>query len=390
MRRWYFNLGPRLTRLFYLTFDGIIQKKYSNIYDVMIKLNITCQDFATCWFERLFVSAVPYHSALFIFDAFLNEGTKILYRAGLAILGKARKYLVEAKTKSHFLSVLGHIAAQMNIVRMSRSMDRAYNLYLSRSHFAELDKENEWKTGHILAATSQHFYTPHPKPRPSTVITPEMWERIYQHFPSRMRISDPYLVYSQEDGYTLTGMLQAANRVKGYWPYLIVVKTTGVTPVVLGCYSPVRWEYKGDHSYGHSPEPFLFCCLSKPERVPGNDGPLSFFHVNPECTPEQVQELGLSFQVVNITGLFMGIDQHGTSGLFLDNNLRFGRTGSCYLFGNPPLIHPPADQPDDQPAASSSSSSSSARASVAASSHSGSMSGSSDFEIAEIELWTFH
>ena len=30
-RRWYFNLGPKNTQLFYLTFDDLVRKKYSNL-----------------------------------------------------------------------------------------------------------------------------------------------------------------------------------------------------------------------------------------------------------------------------------------------------------------------------------------------------------------------
>ena len=53
--------------------------------------------YATKWFVTLYIGELPDKLVLRIFDTFLFEGTKILYRMGLAILKIKEHSLVKAQ-----------------------------------------------------------------------------------------------------------------------------------------------------------------------------------------------------------------------------------------------------------------------------------------------------
>ena len=275
---------------------------------------------------------------LYIFDAYLNEGSKILYRAGLAILDELRPQLLHTKSKRDFINILSVFTQQLHLPRITQIMYDAYSIYLSRSTFAALERANEWKATSLAPALTQQFYTPRPQPRPSSIISFEAWEKLYSHFPSRIRIMDPHLVFSNEDGYSLTNLVSACNRLRRNFPCLLLIKSISPSTAVFGCYTSSKWLYKGDVSYGCSPESFLFSNHAPEDTKRADPNAFHFYHVNPDFTPEFIQEHGVCFQVINASGLFLGIDNNGVSGLFIDYEIRFGRTGACQLFANPSLV----------------------------------------------------
>ncbi|MDP2437163.1 MAG: ankyrin repeat domain-containing protein, partial [archaeon] len=332
-RRWYFNLGPKNTQLFYLTFDDLLERKHSalasmfhciffsssffsqsihffHFFFLLLEahfesLGLRARDYAQSWFERLFVSSLPHPSVLYVFDAYLNEGSKILYRAALAILEELKPRLLACKSKADCLNVISMFCSQLHLVKIKEIMSKAYSIYLSRSTFAALERANQWKTSTVQPFTTQQFYTPRPKPRGSSIIPFELWEKLYSHLPSRIRIMDPHLLFSNEDGYSLTGLINASTRSRRSYSCLLLIKSISPVPAIFGCYTPSRWVYKGDVSYGSSPEGFLFTNNHK-----SSDSPFDFYHVNPDLSPDIISQLGICFQVVNSMGLYMGIDNN--------------------------------------------------------------------------------
>lgn len=78
--RYYFRPTKKGITLFLYTFDDLLNKHAPKIYAHMKGHNISSHHFADEWFLRLFVPIFPFATVLRIFDAFMNEGSKILYR----------------------------------------------------------------------------------------------------------------------------------------------------------------------------------------------------------------------------------------------------------------------------------------------------------------------
>jgi hypothetical protein len=53
--------------------------------------------YATGWFMTLYTNTLPFHLVVRLFDCFLNEKFKILYRIALAIFKIKEKSLLEVK-----------------------------------------------------------------------------------------------------------------------------------------------------------------------------------------------------------------------------------------------------------------------------------------------------
>lgn len=79
----------------------------------MDSLGVKSTDFAQTWYSRLYVGTLPYLVVLRLFDTFISEGDKILFRVGLAILKLARNEVLNAKTKQEFLDILSSFCGQL-------------------------------------------------------------------------------------------------------------------------------------------------------------------------------------------------------------------------------------------------------------------------------------
>eukprot|EP01119_Soliformovum_irregulare_P022237 TRINITY_DN7568_c0_g1_i3.p1 TRINITY_DN7568_c0_g1~~TRINITY_DN7568_c0_g1_i3.p1 ORF type:complete len:407 (+),score=83.09 TRINITY_DN7568_c0_g1_i3:3-1223(+) len=102
----YFTPGRNNIQLFLHTFDSIIKKRSKTLFSHMQKLGIDCHSFADEWFLRLFVGSFPFQTVLRIFDAFLNEGSKILYRVALAFMKLHKDKLLASNDSADFIGIL--------------------------------------------------------------------------------------------------------------------------------------------------------------------------------------------------------------------------------------------------------------------------------------------
>jgi hypothetical protein len=91
--------------LYFLCFEALfslIQLYMPDLFDKMNELDID-KNFADSWFQRLYVSVVPFQTVLRIFDWFLAEGPKCLFKVALALLQKSVDKLLKA---TNFYGVL--------------------------------------------------------------------------------------------------------------------------------------------------------------------------------------------------------------------------------------------------------------------------------------------
>jgi hypothetical protein len=67
-------------------FAGYIEKKLPKLHEHFQKLNVMYEPLVMNWFLQLFVNTLPFHTTLRVWDVFLHEGVKVLFRVGVTIL----------------------------------------------------------------------------------------------------------------------------------------------------------------------------------------------------------------------------------------------------------------------------------------------------------------
>ena len=104
----------RAVELFGFTFDDFIKKHAPKLAQLMRTLSFNRHLFAEKFFTGLFVGFFPYQTVLRIFDAFLSEGSKILYRVGIAFLKRLQSIpdVMQSETAQELEKVVEYVAAQ--------------------------------------------------------------------------------------------------------------------------------------------------------------------------------------------------------------------------------------------------------------------------------------
>jgi hypothetical protein len=91
--RWYLEMTHRDHAAFYRAFASILDLRQPRLARKLEEFGIDAENYATRWFDGLFAGAITYPLVLRVMDAYLNEGTKMLLRVGLAILDQLKNAL---------------------------------------------------------------------------------------------------------------------------------------------------------------------------------------------------------------------------------------------------------------------------------------------------------
>jgi len=183
----------------------------------------------------------------------------------------------------------------------------------------------------------------------SNNLTYKQLSSIWRWIPQRLTMGTPQLAYaSYNDGVSLNTFY---TRSESYEPTVLVIKTTEAE--VFGAFCSTSWSQRGlkderggRQIYFGGGETFLFsfseACLSEGEEVavyPWVLGP---------SAPNKIDQSQLSKAELHSHQLFMA-GQHdmisigggGGNGIYIDATLSRGKTEACKTFGNPPLCKTP-------------------------------------------------
>jgi len=271
-------------------------------------LKITSADFAEEWFLRLFVSSFPYQTTLRIFDSFLNEGSKILYRAGLAILMIKMNELLKTTTPKEFISILQHCTIQF--FDDDLSMKKAFGISMSRRHFDNLNTKNKPKLSAVIEPKLPMYYRPKIH-TPSKIITIQDFELLWSWLPQKIAIEDPILLFSTaDDGFSLTTFF---NKIGSTKPTIMILKTD--QNEVFGAFVTEAWArqtgYFGDRDC------FLWSLKPNAKKFGWYKGCTDYF--------------------MEVTSKKLLVGGGDGSGLELDDEFNNGVTQKCTSFQNDPL-----------------------------------------------------
>ena len=79
-------------------FIKLVQKFMPKIYQKLIKFNVYPTMYASQWFFTCFSNCLSFNVVVRIFDCYLLEGEKIIYRVALALFKLKENYLLKAKS----------------------------------------------------------------------------------------------------------------------------------------------------------------------------------------------------------------------------------------------------------------------------------------------------
>ncbi|XP_037977314.1 GTPase-activating protein skywalker isoform X3 [Plutella xylostella] len=336
------------------------------------------------------LAALPFPHLVRVLDCFFHEGIKVFYRVALAILILFQKHSSQPGSEWHAEATKNGVdhavdkfcknmpASPTKLLRTAFSIRALSSQYISRVFIkTEMTLKSKqvitgsrlvtrsWSSDNLPTSQSQvniqmmsHTLTIRegshsPGPRalsmgvyPIQTITSQILDQselftLWSWLPVRITMYQPVLLYTTEEhGCSLTTFYV---RVEHHEPTLLMIKTTNNE--VFGAYCSTRWfernqkdERGNRQAYFGTGETFLFSLHPVRAKYPWVG----------LCTDEEKPVLPGDAPVVkpsaHATSLFMAADGNmitvgGGDGqaIWMDENIRFGKTDRCSTFNNPPL-----------------------------------------------------
>ncbi|KAL5280881.1 TBC1D24 family protein [Megaselia abdita] len=320
-----------------------------------------------CWW---ILAGLPFQHIVRIMDCYFHEGIKVLYRVALAILILFHKHTSNQQSSSTNTTTSSTVGDNLKtssdienaliefcknipvtptkLLRTAFSIRALSSQYISRIF---LKTEMTLKSRSVLSGTNKQLVrarssenlptsqsqaniqmmsqtlTIREKPHPETCRN--MLFTLWSWLPVRITMYQPVLLYTTEEhGCSLTTFYV---RVEQHEPTLMMIKTCNNE--VFGAYCSSRWfernmkDDKGQRqAYFGTGETFLFSLY--PERakyqwigIDGNDKGIG-----------HGSELFMAADSKMIT-----IGGGGGQAIWMDENIRYGKTDHCTTFNNPPL-----------------------------------------------------
>ncbi|XP_075153311.1 GTPase-activating protein skywalker isoform X6 [Haematobia irritans] len=298
-----------------------------------------------CWW---ILAGLPFQHLVRIMDCFFHEGIKVLYRIALVILNLFHKECQSNNEWSpdNIKNDIGNALIKFckkipvspaKLLHAAFSIRGLSSTYISRIFLKTemlLKSRSVLNTGNktlVKSRSSDNLPTSQSQVNiqmMSHTLTIRELFTLWSWLPVRITMYQPVLLYTTEEhGCSLTTFYV---RVEQHEPTLMMIKTCNNE--VFGAYCSSRWfernvkDDKGQRqAYFGTGETFLFSLY--PERAK-----------YPWVGIENDKDLG------HASELFMAADSKmitigGGEGqaIWMDENIRFGKTDSCKTFNNPPL-----------------------------------------------------
>jgi TBC1 domain family member 24 len=316
----YFRPTKKEVHVFINTFENLLKKRIKKVFQKMKELGVSCHDFADEWFMRLFLNDFPFQACLRIFDAYLGEGQKILFRVALAHLKICQGSLLRASTAEEFVGIIRQRAAQTpNPVNL---LKKAFEIQLQRKDFHRYNEKNRAKITHVVEPQIPVYYKPIIR-QPSVIISDLQFELLFSWLPNRFGIEDPVKLYSSDqEGYSLKHFIDKMAQLPSskQTPTIFITKST--KGEVFGAFLGVHaaWEFSKGRSFSGERDCFLWTFVPESMKFGWYEGCADYFlHID--------RDRGISIGGGNGTGLH------------IDNEMNNGTTQKCDTFNNKPLTH---------------------------------------------------
>ncbi|XP_078736873.1 TBC1 domain family member 24 isoform X1 [Lampetra fluviatilis] len=366
-----------------MTFGDLAAKYCPSAHRIIVSREQDVLQVYSGWLRWLFED-LPFEFAVRVFDCFLLEGHKVLYRAALALLklfksSVKKRALTNSPGPTSQDGVCGEIrsfARSLSLhVSPTRLLDRGFRVrLLSRREISLLRLANE--SALQAAGISRVQRSPHKQKRSvqlsvdlsavhSDVVSAQQMHAVWSWIPERFTLTRPLLLFTTaEHGYSLSRFYTHCD---GHEPTVLLIKTTDGE--VCGAFLSSDWaerrKSKGTMSFFGTGECFVFRLHPEVERYewvvirhpelaqaegasdtgdavaplppagveePRSDRLSPFLATKHFGLPSKTASM---FMAGNAESIIIG--GGGGQALYLDSELNHGRTAPCDTFANPPL-----------------------------------------------------
>ncbi|CAH0726296.1 unnamed protein product, partial [Brenthis ino] len=300
------------------------------------------------------LAALPFPHLVRVLDCFFHEGIKVFYRVALAILILFHKHSTNQNSEWYAEATKNGVdhaidkfcrnmpASPTKLLRTAFSIRALSSQYISRVFIkTEMTlKSKQVITGSRLVRSRSSDNLPTSQSQVniqmmSHTLTIRELFTLWSWLPVRITMYQPVLLYTTEEhGCSLTTFYV---RVEHHEPTLLMIKTCNNE--VFGAYCSTRWfernqkdERGNRQAYFGTGETFLFSLHPVRAKYPWVG-----------CAQEDSKDEG-DVKTSHANSLFMAADNTmitvgGGDGqaIWMDENIRFGKTDRCSTFNNPPL-----------------------------------------------------
>ncbi|CAH1388692.1 unnamed protein product [Nezara viridula] len=294
------------------------------------------------------LQGLPFNHLVRVMDTYLHEGIKVFYRISMAILVLFQKYTSDVNSRwskeiqeNGIDSALHSFCSQIpvsprKLLRVAFGIRGLSSKYIRRVF---VKTEMTLKSREVLNGSRQLLRSRSSENLPTSqsqiniqmmshTLTIRELFTLWSWLPMRITMYQPVLLYTTEEhGCSLTTFY---IRVEQHEPTLLMIKTCNNE--VFGAYCSSRWvernqkdERGNRNAYFGTGETFLFSLYPERAKYPwvGMDDGKSVHHA---------AELFMAADTKMIT-----IGGGDGQAIWMDENIRFGKTDRCLTFNNPPL-----------------------------------------------------
>ncbi|XP_030315878.1 TBC1 domain family member 24 isoform X1 [Calypte anna] len=361
-----------------MTFGDLVNKYCKAAHKLIVAMSEDVLEVYSDW-QRWLFGELPMVYIARIFDVFLVEGYKVLFRVALALLKFFRKGRAAQPVESQ--SIQQEIRAFVRDIAKSvppeKLLEKAFAIRLfSRKEIQLLQMANE-KVLKEKGITVKQKSLASPK-RPSVnlavhaqnfkseIVSVTEMRDIWSWIPERFALCQPVLLFTTlEHGFSLNRFYAHSD---GHEPTLLLIKTTAKE--VCGAYLSTDWSKRNHQkqlSFFGTGECFVFRLQPEVERYewviiknptlaaadsePENhSSPATSTHLSRSALPDRSDQLSpfLSARHFNLPSTTASMFMAGSheciiigggdgQALYLDADLNYGRTSHCDTFNNQPL-----------------------------------------------------
>ena len=134
----YMKYFPGLRKRFYIMVK-LLRKFMPKIYDKLVEFNINPTMYASQWFFTCFSNCLSFNIVVRIFDCFLLEGEKIIYRVALALFKLKENSLLKAKSFETLMEKMKTLTKEIKSPDIL--LETVFRFSLSREHIKKLEME---------------------------------------------------------------------------------------------------------------------------------------------------------------------------------------------------------------------------------------------------------
>ncbi|KDR15241.1 TBC1 domain family member 24 isoform X3 [Zootermopsis nevadensis] len=342
-------------QLYEVTWRTVMQITKKHVKSAAVHVARHCPSTRT---ERIFMDwlwwilqGLPFTHLVRVMDCFFNEGIKVLYRVAMAILLLFYKHSAPQHSEwmndiltSGIDSALTKFCKQIPVTSTKllrtafgiRALSSAYiaRVFVKTKMLLKSRTELSCSRQLVRSRSSDNLPTSQSQVNiqmMSHTLTIRELFTLWTWLPVRITMYQPVLLYTTEEhGCSLTTFYV---RVEQHEPTLLMIKTCNNE--VFGAYCSTRWyerNVKDDHgnrqTYFGTGETFLFSLYPERAKYPwvGMDSAQG----DPTLSHSAELFMAADSKMITIGG---GEGQ----AIWMDENIRYGKTDRCLTFNNPPL-----------------------------------------------------